>query len=140
MIRNATLSDIPRLLDMGDRFADRARLADHVGWDRESGEKTFRYLIESPDGVLVISDDGAAGGLAHPHPFNLSMRVGQEMFWWSEGKGGLALLTALEDEARSIGVLYWTMITLEAIRPQATGKLYQRRGYTPLEHSYIKRL
>lgn len=140
MIRPATLDDIPALLDMGHRFAAKARLVDHVGYDPESLERTLAHLIESDTGVVVIGEHGAAGGMVHPHPFNHAITVGQELFWWSEGGEGLALFDALEAAAREAGAVYWTMITLEAIRPQATGKLYERRGYRPLEHSYIKRL
>jgi len=31
-------------------------------------------------------------------------------------------------------------VSLEALRPEAVGLLYQRRGYVPLEHSYWKAL
>lgn len=142
MIRDATEADIPALLDMGERFAEKARTAEHIGYDRESVGITLAHLIGSPDGIVLITDarDGAIGGLCHPHPFNLKVKVGQELFWWSEGPHGLALLDALEARARALGAALWTMIALETIRPEATGKLYQRREYRPLERSFIKEL
>lgn len=140
MIREAVLSDIPALLGMGERFAAKAQLDRHVGYDPASVEATLAHLITHADGICLISDDGAAGGLCHPHPFNHAVKVGQELFWWSEGREGAALFDALENAARDRGAQHWTMITLEALRPKAIGKLYQRRGYVPLEHSYIKGL
>jgi GNAT superfamily N-acetyltransferase len=136
MIRKATLADIPALLDMGARFSERANLAGHVGYDPESMGATFAALIEGGHPVFV-SDTGAIGATSTPHPFNHAHIVAQELFWWSEGRDGLALLEALEgycaEHCHSL-----IMITLEAIRPEATGRLYQRRGFAPLEHSYVK--
>lgn len=136
MIRRAGLDDIPALLEMGARFSDKAKLASHVGYDRDSMAATFRAMIENGHPVFV-SDSGAIGALSLPHPFNQAHIAAQEVFWWSEGRDGLALLDALEShcaqECHSL-----TMITLEAIRPQATGRLYERRGFAPLEHSYVK--
>lgn len=105
-------------------------------------ELTFRHMIESDDALLLVTEalDGAVGGLIYPHPFNHAQRVGQELFWWSEGREGLALFDAMEAEARKLGACFWTMITLDTIKPAATGRLYERRGYRRLEQSYIKEL
>lgn len=136
MIRAATLDDIPALLEMGRRFSNKAELAEHVGYDAASMEATFHALIEGGHPVF-ISERGAIGGTSTPHPFNHSHIMGQELFWWSEGGDGLRLLKAFEgwcaDNCHSL-----RMITLEAIEPERTGKLYERRGYRPLEHGYIK--
>lgn len=136
MIRAAVLGDIPRLLEMGARFSEKAQLAGHVGYDPASMAATFEAMITGGHPVLV-SDSGAIGATVTRHPFNEAHIAAQELFWWSEGRGGLALLEALESYcAECCDSL--TMITLEAIRPEATGKLYQRRGYAPLEHSFVK--
>ncbi len=125
---------------MGERMAARAGLAGHVGYDRESVAVLLNHLIENPDGILICDDDGMIGGLCHPHPFNISTKVGQELFWYSEGDTGLALLDAAEAKAKEIGAKFWSMICEETMRPKVVGRLYERRGYRPLEHSYIKEL
>ena len=140
MIRNATEADIARIVELGAGMASQAKLDAHVGYDPESVAALCRHLIASPDGILICDDDGMIGGLAHPHPFNMSVKVGQELFWYSQGDTGLALLEACEAQARAIGVKYWTMICEQTMRPKAVGRLYERRGYLPLEHSYIKEL
>ena len=136
MVRRAELSDIPKLLGMGERFSKLANLSAHVGYDPASMEQTFRALIENGHPVFV-SDTGAIGATCLPHPFNASHIAAQELFWWSEGKDGLRLLKALtahcKEHCHSL-----TMITLEAIEPERTGQLYQRLGFEPLEHSYTK--
>ena len=139
-MRDATKADIPHIVGLGERMAARAGLEAHVGYDRDSVAQTLGHLIDSPDGILICSDTGMIGGLCHPHPFNLGVKVGQELFWYSEGDDGLALLEACEAKARELGAQYWTMICEETMRPKAVGRLYQRRGYRLLEHSYIKGL
>jgi len=136
MIRPATLGDIPALLEMGRKFAERANLQSHVGYDPHSMVQTFEMLIEGGHPVF-IGECGAIGATQTRHPFNHEHITAQELFWWSEGREGLALLRALEayceEHAHSL-----QMITLEAVEPERTGRLYERLGYAPLEHSYIK--
>lgn len=144
MIREATLDDIPVLIGMGERFAAACGLGEIAPYDPESMAATFRHLIESDDGILLMSPHGAAGGLVHPAYWNREHRHGQELFWWvepgSRGGEGIALFHALELAAKSKGARSWAMITLERIKPEVTGRLYQRRGYRPLEHSYVRAL
>lgn len=136
MIRPATVKDIPALLEMGRKFADKAQLKNHVGYDPHSMVQTFEALITNGH-PLFIGEHGAIGATQIAHPFNHEHIHAQELFWWSEGREGLALLRALEahcaEHCHSLA-----MITLEAIEPERTGRLYERLGYAPLEHSYVK--
>lgn len=137
MIRPATADDIPQLLAMGQRFAERARLWDHVGYDPASMEATFRAMIEGDAFCLFIGQAGALGGMVAPHPFNHGQMIADELFWWSEGREGLALLKAYEDWAGSFRAVI-RMTTLEAVEPERVGKLFARRGYVPLERAFVK--
>lgn len=139
MIREASVSDVPALLEMGNRFSDKARLIEHVGYDPASMDLTFRFLIEQPEHVVFIGASGAIGGMRAPHPFNHSHWIAQELFWWSEGREGLRLLDAFEAWAAEKCATV-RMICLEAVNPERMGRLYRRRGYEPLEHGYIKGL
>lgn len=136
MIRAAIEADIPALLEMGARFAEKAKLADHVGYEPADMRETFEALIRGGHPVF-IGESGAIGATSTPHPFNKAHIGAQELFWWSEGREGLRLLDALEgwcdENCHSL-----RMITLEAVEPERTGRLYKRRGYAPLEHSYLK--
>lgn len=136
MIRPATHADIPRLLEMGRKFAERAKLENHVGYDPHSMAQTFGALIEGGHPVF-IGERGAIGATQTQHPFNHEHIHAQELFWWSEGREGLALLRALEAHC-AVECDSLQMITLEAVDPERTGRLYERLGYAPLEHSYIK--
>lgn len=137
MIREAGLSDIPALLEMGQAFADKAQLVEHIGYCPASMALTFEQMIAAQEHCIFIGDNGAIGGLSSPHPFNAEHWIAQELFWWSEGREGLRLLQTFEKwaEARCHSV---RMITLEAVEPERMGRLYAKRGYSPLEHGYIK--
>jgi hypothetical protein len=123
---------------MGERMAARAQLA--VGYDPESVALTLSHLIDSPDGILLVSDAGMIGGMVYPHPFNHAAKIGQEFFWYSESNCGPDLLAAAETRAKALGALHWTMLAQETMRPNAVGRYYSRHGYSPLERSYIKEL
>lgn len=135
MIREATVGDIPRLLEMGEKFAAKARLEEHVGYDPASMGKTFRALIEGEQFCLFVGEQGAIGGMKAPHPFNNARLIADELFWWSEGREGLRLLAAFENWASDAIV---RMTALEAVEPDRTGKLFERRGYRPLERAFVK--
>lgn len=137
MIREATNADIPQLLAMGQRFADKAQLCEHVGYVPENMATTFEAMIAGEGHVILIGENGAIGGLSGPHPFNHAHIIAQELFWWSEGREGLRLLAAFEEWAAA-RCHSLRMITLEAVEPERTGRLYERRGYAPLEHGYIR--
>ena len=137
MIRKAVVADIPRLLGMGARFAGRAGLVDHVGYNPDDMAETFRLMIENPAHLVLIGESGAVGALSGPHPFNHAHTIAQELFWWSEGREGLRLLSGLEEWARA-NCHSLRMITLEAVEPDRTARLYERMGYAPLERGFIK--
>lgn len=137
MIREATLQDIPVLLEMGERFSKVANLAEHVGYDAANMAATFRVMIEAPEHVIFIKDGGAIGAMSGPHPFNYAHTVAQELFWWCENGGGLKLLRKLEEWAKERGASL-RMACLEAVEPKRTGQLFERLGYAPIEHGYIK--
>ena len=136
MIRRATLADIPALMEMGRKFAERAKLETHVGYDPHSMAQTFEAMIEG-DHPLFISETGAIGATQTQHPFNHEHITAQELFWWSEGGGGLALLDRLiehcTEHCHSL-----QMITLEAVEPERVAKIYARKGFVPLERSFVR--
>ena len=75
MIREAGEADIPALVELGRRSVARGGLP--CGFDAGTMEQTLRFLLDSPDGFIFVTDkvDGAVGGLAHPHPFNAAHKT-----------------------------------------------------------------
>lgn len=136
MIRPAEVSDIPRLLEMGAKFAEKAKLVDHVGYDPASMEATFKAMLEGGH-PLFVGERGAIGGTCTRHPFNDDHVIVQELFWWSEGREGLSLLAAFEEYARERAHSI-RMLTLEAVNPDRMARLYEKRGYAPVERGFVK--
>lgn len=149
MIRSASIDDAAPVAKLGESFHREACWADVVPYNAADCEATIRQLIESADGIVLVAENdgeivGMAAGLAYPMYFNHAHRTGQELFWWvkpglRDGTGRL-LLEMLETEARAIGCLSWTMISLDKVNPEVMARLYRRRGYRASEHSFVKRL
>lgn len=136
-VHPATVDDIPALLDIGKAF--HAASDNHVPMCLATLETTLRNLIAGPDGVVLMTGKGSAtGALLYPAWFNASHRTGTELFWWAPAGDGLELFDALEAWARDNGAHSFSMAALEALRPAAVGALYRRRGYRPVEHSYVR--
>jgi hypothetical protein len=139
VIRRAQLGDVPALLGMAERFGQVAELPAPIC--PASMGSTFCNLIDN--GILLT--DGAncaAGAMVYPAFFNASYIMASEFFWWvdpaARGRLGLNLLDELEADAESRGARCLTMMTLEAVFPERTGRLFLRRGYRLQEHHYIK--
>jgi len=147
MIRPAELSDLPRLVEMGERFFNAAGWPEVASWDVESITRTLSFLITEDAGAVFVLDHdgqlvGMAGGMLNPFYFNANHRTGQELFWWVEPEyrgEGSKLFDALEGWARDSGAQSFSMIALDRIKPEVMGRIYRMRGYRAAEHSYIKR-
>jgi GNAT superfamily N-acetyltransferase len=106
-------------------------------------------MIDLPSAILLAAWDGPAivgtvGAMLFPAYFNRAVTIGQETFYWAapshRGMLGPAMLDAVEQAAREAGASQFIMVSLDALRPEAVGRLYERRGYSPLEHSYVRSL
>lgn len=138
MIRSATLADIPAMVAMGKRFTDAAGFAEHGGYDPETVVATLGQLIEDENGICLVCNDGMAGAMAFPHPFNGAHKTCQELFWWSEGRSGLSLLNALERAAIALGAQSLVMATMDMLNAERMAKFYGARGFVPLDRNFIK--
>lgn len=148
MIRPATPEDIPAIVAMGEKFHAEAGWADIAEYRPDDCARSIAAMIEGSGIVLVAEREGQvvgmAGGVVGPLYFNAGHVTGQELFLYMtpglrDGTGA-RLLAGLEDEARRRGCQSWIMIALDRVSPEATGRLYQRRGYRAAEHSWIRRL
>jgi len=148
-IRDAHDADIQAVALLGARFFEEAEWSDVTSWDHDSVCKTLQHLISDDGGILLVAERegvilGMAGGLLHPAYFNHNHLTGQELFWWVEPEHrhgiGENLLTDMETIAVLKGAQSWAMIALAKVRPDAVGRLYERRGYRASELTYIKAL
>lgn len=135
MIRDAVLDDIPELVEMGRRFIEQAKL--HVGFDRASCEILLQQLIEGEGGLLLRGENSMFGAVIYPHPFNNAHTIGQELFWYSEGREGFRLLReaekAIKGKCNSM-----VMVTMETVNPDRMASLYGKMGFVPMERGFVK--
>jgi GNAT superfamily N-acetyltransferase len=145
VIREATVADVPRLLEMGLRFLRESEYAAHIDGDPAQIEQTMRQLIDLEDRAILVTTRGEdvvgmIGLVAYPHPFS-GQRAVVELFWWVDpehrtGGDGIRLLRAAEAWARKASARH-----IQMIAPNGdVERLYQRLGYTRVEVAFQRSL
>lgn len=144
MIREASVEDIPRLVEMAEAFHALSPYQG-VAFDGDSFARSIeRYLSDPCWTVKVLDEDGVVGlaiAVVQAFYFNEDEITAQELMWWvdpdSRG-GGLRLLYALEGWARDKGAKTLAMGDVPGLR--SLESLYRRRGYEPADNLYIRSL
>ena len=142
-IREATLHDVPRIVELGRRF-----LADGPYKDQmDNLEQSMRFatsMIGNPKAAVLVSEQssrvvGVLAFIIFPHYFTGQLTA-NEMIWYIEpearkGGIGMRLMWAAERMAKAMGAvrMQFTAPTVEV------GKLYERfGGYHQVEVAYEK--
>jgi GNAT superfamily N-acetyltransferase len=143
MIREATLADLPRLVEMGVRFIAQTAYAELVQADPERMQSIAEGVLEASNGTVFVSEHdgtitGMIGVLVYPHPFS-NEPTGFDLFWWVEPEArghGVRLMRAAEAWAKARGA---TKMQMVAPSPRVE-ELYARLGYRPIEVAYQRSL
>lgn len=141
MIRTATLADMPVLIEMGRRFHAASPWA-HMPINEAVLTNSMAGFIEGEASEVFVLEDltGGIGLFVSPVYFADGL-VAQEVFWYCEApRKGRWLLEVAESWAANMGASHMSMICLEGENTDIVGKLYERRGYRPTEHTYMKAL
>lgn len=141
MIRLATEDDIPRLVEMTDRFIRETAYFGFITPNKEVVETWFLGLINGADSFILVSEggviQGALGCALVPH-FLDGKKSAFELFWW------------VEPEFRGIGgelfkFYEWLIKERGAVRsffvaPENTdiSKYYEKQGYSKFETTYVR--
>lgn len=140
MIRQATEADLPALLEMGRKFhaASPWRV---IPFSDERFAQSVRAQLAGAGTYLVNEAlTGMIGMVSGPVYFAENVTVAQETAWWCEDpRDALKLLQAAEEWARGVGASHVCMVRLEGVT-ERLGPFYERRGYAPTEHYYLKGL
>lgn len=144
-IREATLADLPALLEMFETFRQTPAYARYVAKAPAVAEAFLRSLLASPDATIFVRGwdgeiVGMLGVMAYAHPMS-GERMASELFWWldqdSRGSGGWMLRRA-EKWAKAHGAIRLQMVSpVEKSRVRET---YTALGYREFEVSYYKEL
>lgn len=146
-MKRITPETLPKLFPIGHAFCEAAY---HPGGFAENKfAEVWKSLLAADVGVVFYEEEngivsGIFGGVFSPDMFSGRM-VAVENFWFvlPHKRGGslaLRLLKAFEDEAKARKCERIVMVTLEALSPESVSKIFTRRGYSVLEHSYAKEI
>jgi hypothetical protein len=139
MIREATLEDIPALVEIGAKFHDMSPHRFMGEYDKAGIANMLAYLIGNPGGLVLTNGKGVIGGLLTPVYFAPSKMMCEESFWFAEG-GGKDLLRAFETEAERMGADFILLSTLENERAAIIDRVVERMGYRAIERRWLKEI
>jgi len=144
VIRPATYTDIPQIVDMGVQFLRTTEYRGRIAENPQQMAHVASFLMQGPDRALFVAERagrlvGMIGLVLFPQPLSGDLTAG-EWFWFvdpsARGRTGLRLLERAEQWARDAGA-----IVIQMIAPNAeVERLYERRGYDRIEVSYQRRL
>lgn len=141
MIREATIDDVPRLVEMGGRFVANSIYAGRMANNPKAQCALMLRMIEHPDGQVYVSEEsgkitGMVGVAALVHPWSGEW-MAEEVFWWVEPEArgpGIKLLKRAEQWADAK-----SCVRLRASAPNPkVARAYWRLGYTKVEESFQK--
>ena len=130
MIRHCDEDDLLWLLETATGFNDRYY---GIPLDYSRADQYLYDMLRNPFRVMLRSDTGAIIGVIIEDPFR-DWKVLVEIGWYSEGRDGLKLLDAFEEQGRCHKVNEIRMTTLESNK--GVEKVLARRGYVPVETSH----
>ena len=144
MIRRAVASDKLRVLSMAKAFHAASGLP--FQFSAAHADALFcASLVDDDRLCLVFAPEETTHGVlvAHAgmHPF-APIKVASELMWWVDpdhrGVSATKMLNAYETWARERGCKFAGMVGLGAA--PSTARLYDRRGYAPVERHFMKSL
>lgn len=146
MIRFATQLDIPFIVKEGVKFLKYHPANIDKDIDTEHLLKLADELIENH--VLFVAEEngelvGMIAGFLSSNIFNPKYVVLQELFWWvveekRSSTVAFKLYDAFESHAKEIGVSVINMVS--TVYTPTLQKWYKKKGYIPVESSFIKEL
>ena len=150
MIREAILSDIPRIVEMSVGFYNTAVKDKGLGFSPIDLYKYTESLIRNEIGgvfVLEIDDKlvGSIAGIITPWFMDFSTRLVMEQWWWVEpsyrgNEQSVLLIDALIKWGRSRRANKIMMVSIGSDKEKAVQRYYRRLGFKYVETQYIKEI
>lgn len=137
MTREYTDEEVEYITEASERFYKEG------GFDLiEYPKEYYKSVLDNPVVFAeVIVGKGFIVGMIAPsflHPGRLQC---SELAWYVEPEyrgttAALRLMRRYEKVARDNKCYYVSMVAIESLNPKATGKIYEKLGYTKLENHY----
>lgn len=134
MIRPASPDDLSWLVDLGREAHGHTTWGQVAEYCPASFADTCRGLMDREDAAVLVNRRGSIWVCRFPLFFNHAESVAHEVFFYAT-EGGDALRRAAE---RWAGPGLKTLSRNDATDTRL-GRLYERAGYRPVEHTYIRR-
>lgn len=146
-LRLAKLEDIPRCVELVSHFHQVSPFS-HMVFDGEGLHNTLAHFISDPNQFLVLlllHEDLPVGLLvACLQPLlGGCQNVATELYWWVEPefRGRVKserLIDAFEYWARKVGAHTTVLSSLHGDLHKPLARYYTRRGYRPVEYTFMK--
>jgi GNAT superfamily N-acetyltransferase len=141
MIRTATVQDIPRMVEMGERFRHDSTYGTRFAKNPKQMAVLAEKLIAKDSALLAERDGkviGMLGYIVYEH-FVSGETFAGEVFWWVEPEfagDGPRLMREAEKRAKQAGAVEMQMIA----PTEKVAKFYERCNYAFVESTYQKTL
>jgi ribosomal protein S18 acetylase RimI-like enzyme len=150
MIRQATLGDIPEIINMVHNFYKASHFPELAPYNKDSMMALLINMVnDSPHILLVSEKDGKLDGticmLIFPYFINHEVMTAQDLWWWVEPEArgttvGIKLIKEAEKLVKEKGIAHMTMMSMESSDADKVNKLYSKMGMKLMEYAYIKEL
>ena len=138
--RIASTDDLDTLVELAREFHTLSPFKDYR-FSPSGSRRHFIAMMESPNTVIIMHDNGLIGGTVSDYPF-CEMRVAKEAFWFArrEGLGGMVLLDHYVKWVARQGADIDLISSLEiaGLRPGLMARLLRRRGYSDVETTHMR--
>ncbi len=142
-IRRAALSDLAWVMLQAKRFSEFYKTTIPLFGGADSACQVLSNLIENHLVLIAASDVGPLGfisGIVGQHPYNPSIRLLTETFWWvdEDYRGSRAGLLLLNEFVRwgQENCDWITMCSIDGA-PGLSDDAYIKRGFKLKERSYL---
>ena len=140
-VRIASLVDLDRLVILAKEFHEMSPFKEYKF--SPSGSRTqFITMIQSPNTVIIMHDDGMIGGSVSDYPF-CEMRIAKEAFWYARrsGLGGLVLLEEYMGwvTRHHADIDLMSSLIMPGKKKDVIARLLSRMGYDAIETTHIRK-
>lgn len=143
LIREATVDDIPRALELVHEFHDEALNKMSMICNDDVAKELMPKLVDT---TLVLEIDGLVVGLITGFITNYFIGIEplfQELMWFVSKKYrryGIKLLEALENKCRNAGIKQIVMVHMGDRKVDKFEKVFLAKGFQVQEIQYLKNL
>lgn len=144
-VRLAEVEDIPTLVAMGKKFH---AITDYqfIPYDEATAENLMLTAIDHGLCAVCCKEGKIIGmlvGMKAPCILNQNIMIGTELAWWIEpeyrgSSAAIRLLDFIEQQAKNMGLAFWSMMCLETSKPDGLESLYLKRSYVKAERTFVR--